>query len=334
VSGDFWLSCGHHLLDRDAGGRLPPTDEFLKVYLARPELAPAADACTAEQDLHGALLEHPRLSVAPSRVAAIVDTDARENWELMMRWRDHLVRQPTLEAAYIDIVAHARKFPHMFIDQLVQLILRNVLDRCDDAFVLRAAELFFRAQTLTLQDGALLSADEETVAAKGARCASPLTSLLGLPGGAEIEALNDGNAATYWQRSDAFDLALDLTGGRRGLAALGEVMVRWVAHLLAVEVEVVPVTELRDVKWRWYLGLDAEATRMGDALWAGEDLEDAMRARLLGLYRLSFVNLSDMDENLAGAPTYLMMAAAKDHSLRLKPQNLVSGLPIRRRVPA
>ena len=37
---DFWLSCGHHLLDRDAGGGLVATDEFLKVYLARPELTP------------------------------------------------------------------------------------------------------------------------------------------------------------------------------------------------------------------------------------------------------------------------------------------------------
>jgi hypothetical protein len=33
---DFWLSCGHHLLDREAGGGLAVTDEFFKVYLARP----------------------------------------------------------------------------------------------------------------------------------------------------------------------------------------------------------------------------------------------------------------------------------------------------------
>ena len=37
---DFWLSCGHHLLDRDDGGGLLVTDDFLKAYLARPELAP------------------------------------------------------------------------------------------------------------------------------------------------------------------------------------------------------------------------------------------------------------------------------------------------------
>ena len=42
---DFWLSCGHHLLDRDEGGGLLVTDEFLKVYLARPELAPPPEAC-------------------------------------------------------------------------------------------------------------------------------------------------------------------------------------------------------------------------------------------------------------------------------------------------
>ena len=57
---DFWLSCGHHLLDRDAGGGLLVTDEFLKAYLARPEIAPPADACAAERTLHGALLADPR----------------------------------------------------------------------------------------------------------------------------------------------------------------------------------------------------------------------------------------------------------------------------------
>ena len=48
---DFWLSCGHHLLDRDDGGGLLVTDEFLKAYLARPELAPPPNACVAERTL-------------------------------------------------------------------------------------------------------------------------------------------------------------------------------------------------------------------------------------------------------------------------------------------
>jgi hypothetical protein len=327
---DFWLACGHHLLDRGDDGRLPVADEFLKAYFARPELIPPADACTAERRLHSALLENSRLPIAPSWVAAIADGDARENWELMIAWRDQLVRHETLEAAYLDIVGQGRKFPHIFINQLVQVILRNVLDGCNDAFMLRAAELFFRPQKLTLRDGTLLCADEETIDAMGSR-PSPLISLLGLSTGLEMDVLNEGNAATYWGRSDAFDLALDLTGELRGLTALGHVMARWVSHLLAVDVEIVPVAELREVSLKWYLGLDAEATRMGDALWAGEILDEAAQARLVGLFRFSFANASDMDEKLAGAPTYLMMAMTKDRSLRLKPQNLVSGLPIRRR---
>jgi hypothetical protein len=56
---DFWLSCGHHLIDRDAGGGLLVTDKFLRVYLARPELLPPSDACGAEQKLYAALRAAP-----------------------------------------------------------------------------------------------------------------------------------------------------------------------------------------------------------------------------------------------------------------------------------
>src|ERR1043166_3158600 len=98
---DFWLSCGHHLLDRDAGGGLVATDEFLKAYLARPELAPPPEACAVERTLHAALLAEPRRPVAASDIAASADADARENWHLLIDFRDHLLRHPTLEAAYL-----------------------------------------------------------------------------------------------------------------------------------------------------------------------------------------------------------------------------------------
>jgi hypothetical protein len=331
---DFWLSSGHHLLDRSSTGWLTVSDEFLKAYFARPELVPPEEACSVERALHRALLNDPRQPVEAARVAAIADADARENWELMLAWRDHLVRHDTLEAAYLDIVAGALEFPPLFINQLVQIILRNVLDECADAYVLRAAELFFRPQKLTQQDGALLCADEETVAGLGGRTASPLISLLGLPAAAEIDVLNVDNAATYWERSDAFDLALQLGGDMRGLVALGEVIQGWIRHLLAVEVTVVPIAELREVTLNWYLGLDVEATRIGDAVWAGESLDEATQARLVGLFKLSFADAAAVEERLAGAPTYLIMAMTKERTLRLKPQNLVSGLPLRQRATA
>jgi Family of unknown function (DUF6352) len=330
-SRDFWLACGHHLLDRDADGFLPVTDDFLKAYLARPELTPPPEACDPERALHQALLADPQLLVTPAEIATIADADARENWGLLIAWRDQLIRHVTLEAAYLDIVRHSRTFPHIFINQLLQVILRNVLDSCDDSFVLRAAEMFFRPQRLTLQEGAFVAADEETIAGVGGRPLSPLITMLGLPPGAEIEVLSETNIGTYWDRSDVFDLALDLTSGRRGLAALGEVIRLFVSHLLAVRVEIEPVTELRDVILSWYVGLDVDGTRIGDALWNDDAIDEATRSRLIGLYRLTFVDDTDMAEKVRGKPVYLLTAMTADRMLRLKPQNLLTGLPIRQR---
>jgi len=122
---DFWLACGHHLLDKDEHGRLLATDEFLKAYLARPEIVPPDEACSAELELHQALLSNPRQTVEPGRVAAIIDADARENWSLMIAWRDHLAAYSSLESAYLAIVRLQLKFPRIFLDQLVQVILRR-----------------------------------------------------------------------------------------------------------------------------------------------------------------------------------------------------------------
>src|SRR5712692_1013610 len=286
---DFWLSCGHHLLDRDEGGGLVVTDEFLKAYLARPELAPPPEACVVERTLHAALLADPRRRVAPAEITAIADADARENWSLMVAFRDHLTSHRTVEAAYLDLVRRGvGDTPPLFISQLVHVILRNALDGCEDAYMLRAAELLFRPQRLTVHEDSLIAADEETVAGASAQPVSPLVSMLGLPAAAEIDVLNDGNAGSYWERSDLFDMALDLTAGRRGLAALGEVIARWVSHLLSVEVEVETLVEATDVDLAWYVGLDAQGTRIGDALWNNEALDEAAFGRVVGLFRLTF----------------------------------------------
>jgi Family of unknown function (DUF6352) len=329
ASRDFWLASGHHLLDSDAAGQLLVTDEFLKAYLARPELVPPPEACVAERTLHQALLRDPRQPVAAAQVAAIADADAHENWETMIAWRDHLVKHRTLEAAYLEMIRRHIRFPHVMIGQLTQAILRNVLDDCEDVFVLRAAEMLFRPQKLLLREGSIIAVDQETEALSGRKPRSPLVELLGLPGATEVDLLSDATAASYRERSDRFDMALDITAGRRGSIALGEVLRRWLAHLLAIDVAIEPLTELRDVSLFWYVGLDSEATRIGDTIWSGRDLDDALQARLIGLYRLTFRDPADMIEKVRGEPVYLLAAMTADEVLRLKPQNLVTGLPIR-----
>lgn len=327
---DFWLSCGHQLLDRDDGGGLVLTDEFLKAYLARPELAPPDDACTVERTLHAALLSEPRRPISAADIAAIADPDARENWQVMIDFRDHLLRHRTIEAAYADLIRNgAGRTPTLFINQLTHVILRNVLDGCQDAYMLRAGEIFFRPQLLTVHEEALLAADEETVAGVNQQPVSPLVSMLGLPAEAQIDVLGEGNAQTYWERSDLFDMALDVTAGKRGLAALGEVLAFWIEHLLGVEVDVEALTEVRDANFSWYVGLDVEGTHIGDRLWNGDELDESVLSQVVGLFRLTFRDPSVVIESVRGEPVFLILAMSDDRLIRMTPQNLVTGLPIR-----
>jgi hypothetical protein len=322
---DFWLSCGHHLLDRNADRLLVLTDEFLKVYLGRPELMPPAEACAAERALFAALLDRPRRVVSDAEIAAIADTDARDNWRHMIAFRDHLLRYDTIEAAYLALIRESRRVPPLFLDQLVHLILRNALDTAGDVYLLRAAEMLFRPQRLTFHEGSLIAADDEHV---GDAINSPLIAMFDLSPSGNIEVLNDDNAPTYWERSDRFDFAFDLSRGGRGLAALAGVLERWLEHLLGLDVAIEPFVEPGELALSWYVGLDAEATRLGDALWRSGALDENEQSSIIVLYRLTFADPSIMIERLAGEPIYLMLAMTADRQLRMKPQNLLTGLPI------
>lgn len=327
---DFWISSGHHLLDREPDGLLQVTDEFLKLYLARPEMIPPPEACAAERTLHAALLADPRVLVSASDIAAIADADARENWQLLIAFRDRLLRHKTLEGAYLELVREGvGKIPPLFINQLVHVILRNALDGVEDARVLRAAEIFFRTQRVTQHEGSLIAADEETIGGVNTAPVTPLVSMLGIPAEAEIDIINDANADTYWERSDQFDMALDLTAGRNGLAALAQVMERWVSHVLAIDVSIEALAELADVDLTWYVGLDADATKIGDMLWHGEEIDDATLSRVVGLFRLNFRDPAIMHDKVRGDPVYLILAMTPDKTIRMKPQNLLTGLPVR-----
>ncbi len=51
----------------------------------------------------------------------------------MLAFRDHLLRHRTVEAAYLALVRQGvGRTPPLFMNQLVHVILRNILDLCDD----------------------------------------------------------------------------------------------------------------------------------------------------------------------------------------------------------
>ena len=327
---EFWVSSGHHMTRRRDDGGLAVTDELLLAYLARPELKPPPDACAAEHALHAALMSDPRREVAPAEVAALADADARENWEFMLGFRGRLLRAASVEAAYLDLARNgAGGVPPLFMNQLVHLILRNALDGCEDPYTLRAGELFFRTQRASTHEGALLLADAERIEeAEAGTHAAPLAAMFNGPAIEQLDIMTDETAWTYWSRSDAFTMALNLGGNARSREGLARAIEAWIRHMLGTEVLVTPARGLEDQDWRWFVGLDAEATRIGNALWQGRKLDPGAERRLLAAFRLSFVDESAVAADVRGHPVWLLLAETPDRILRMKPQNLLVGLPL------
>lgn len=322
---EFWVSSGHLLLDRSADGFLLLTDDFLRAFLARPELMPPQEACEAERALHATLLRDPRAAVSSTGLA---DQDAAENWSVFLTFRDVLIASPTIEAAYLRLAtAESATTPPLFMTQLVHVILRNALHDCSDAATVRAAELFFRPQRVTWHEGTILLADADAIEThEQQRRASPLLAMLAPPAVAELCVLTEENAADYWGRSDAFDTVLNLGGTPGGRDALGRAIGVWLRHMLGIEADIDPLPALADPDWRWFIGLDTEATRIGNALWAGDDVPDS--ERLLALFRCVPRHDAPIQSDMRDRPIYLMMAANADNLVRLKPQNLLTGFPL------
>jgi len=52
-------------------------------------------------------------------------------------------------------------------------------------------------------------------------------------------------------------------------------------------------------------------------------------SRVVGLFGLNFRDPSIMLEKIRGEPVYLILSMTPDKTIRMKPQNLATGLPIR-----
>jgi hypothetical protein len=317
------------MVRRREDGRLAVTDELLLTYLARPEIVPPAEACIVERALHQRLLADPRAEVPASDIRMMEDADARENWTFFIAFRDLLTSAGTVEEAYLAIVRGAMVVPPLFLNQLVHLILRNALEGCEDPYVLRAAELFYRPQRASVRDGALLLADEELVEdLEKERHGSPLTAMFAGGGAPELDVMDDENSWTYWSRSDAHSMAMNFGGNARARTGLAVAIAVFVDHLLAVRVSVEPLLDVTEGDFRWFVGLDSDATALGNALWRGETVPTEGMERLIGLFRLTLLDEERADPRAVGQPVYLMMAMTQDRTVRLKPQNLVVSLPL------
>lgn len=330
---DFWRNSGFHLLERDASGRLRATADYLRAYYLRPEVHPVEESCDAEAALHASLMREPWRDIAGEELARLKDADARHNYEVVLRFRDRLRRASSVEGCYMALFRPGVDIPPLFVDQMAHVVLRNILDGGDDPLRLRAAELFFREQKATLRDGHVLLADLETVQmhASGSKYGSLgrlIVEAQGAPASANLDVLDRQNAALYWERESRHDTVISLAYGRPALDALCRVIESWIQHFLSIEVRVEPIRKIEEPRWAWHIGLDAEATAILNALWAGEEVDAGRMRRILTLFRLEFADPAEMRRDIAGRSVYLALAADENDEVKMKPQNLILNLPV------
>ena len=60
-------------------------------------------------------------------------------------------------------------------------------------------------------------------------------------------------------------------------------------------------------------------------------VDESELGRIAALFRLDFDNRSDSIESMRGKPVWLGLAVGSDGIIRMKPQNLLTNLPVRRR---
>jgi Family of unknown function (DUF6352) len=294
---------------------------------------PVEESDDAERRLHGALMAEPRRRVTERELEAIGEPDARDNYRVVLAFRDRLLEAGTVEGCYLALFKGTVDLPPLFIDQMAHVILRNILDGCDDPLRLRAAELFFREQRATIQESNALLADLETVEmhASGNRYGSIgrlIVEAQGAVGKVELEVLDRANAASYWERDSRHDTVISLTYGRPALDALAGVIALWVEHFLAIGVRVKPIRRIDEPRWAWHVGLDAQSTGILNDLWAGGELEHGRMQRILALFALEFDDPRAMRADITGRTVYLALSANEQGVVRMKPQNVLINLPL------
>ena len=331
----YWSHSPYRLLQISPDRQLLVTDDFLRSYLDRPELALIPESCAAERNVHQRLMDNPRAEISEADIAQMQDADIQVNYGIWLRYRTKLLKAPSLEAFYMSLFEGAGvDVPPLFISQLTQVFIQHILGEDAAPLDVRMAELFFRTQVISIQEGGVvMAADAETI--ERSAKADEFGSIVDLlkqgtmaSQSVDLDVLHEENASDYWSRDEGYDFAVQLNYSQPTTRSFCSVLQKWINHFLGVEVKIKPLKEVSDSNWLWHVGLDASATEILNALYNKESVDEPDLARLLCLFRLEFINSTDTRPEFAGRNVYLGIAMNEKNELKLKPQNVLFNLPL------
>ena len=331
----YWPNSNYQNLSINSDNQLIITDDFLRSYLNRPELALIPESCDQEQKIHQALTINPRLYIEESEIKLMQDADIQANYQIWLRFRDKLIQAKSVESFYLSLFqGDGVDVPPLFVDQLTQILCRHLLGSKPNAFEARAAELFFRVQKISIsEEGHIMAADQETVdkyAQTGGfgsigellkQNAAPLRTI-------DLDVLTQENSSEYWDRNEMFEFVLQLNFDQEGANAIAKLIEKWVFHFHGIKVKVTPQGQITDSRWSWHIGLDVTASEILNSLYRGEMVDNSKLAQVLCLFKLEFIDSGRIRKEIAGKPIYLAIAHDSEKNLKFKPQNLLVNLPL------
>ncbi len=332
---NYWANSAYSTLAISPDRQLLVTDDFLRTYMARPELALVPESCSNERALHQRLTDKPRDEVSEAEIAAMADLDIQENYRVWLRYRARLLSASSLESFYMSLFkGEGVDVPPLFISLLAQIFIRHILGDEAQPLEVRMGEIFFRTQKITvIEDGIVMAADEEVVARNAQ--AGDTGNIMDLLKGksmsmrsADLDVIHEDNADEYWLRNEDFDLAVQLNFGHEPINHFCRVLEKWIKHFLGVAVRITPMQQITDPKWSWHVGLDAAATEILNKLYNKELVEADELQKVICLFRLDFIDESAVAKTQAGKPVYMAIAMNDQQQLKLKPQNLLFNLPL------
>ena len=82
---NYWAHCGFDTLSLSPDNQLLVTDDFLRTYLSRPELALVPESCLKERAIHQRLLNNPREEIPSAEIEQMADADIQANYAIWFR---------------------------------------------------------------------------------------------------------------------------------------------------------------------------------------------------------------------------------------------------------
>lgn len=295
---------------------------FLRGILASPQLALVPESCASEVTLHKALRAEPLRTIAPPELTAIEDADARDNYAFYSRLQTQVQAAGDLKAYYWQLIkGEVAVVPPEVLDVMTEVLTNDMLDASVAAHVERgspekniaiqyaAAEWFYKRQAVHLEDGRVV----HDVARDSVR--DPLD-------------LSHGMANEI-----SHGLLFRLTNANSGLKALSQVLEKWVAYMLNIEVSIKSLPKVDDAAWRWHIGLEATSTAILNDLYVGGEVSPERLGQLISLFKLEFKNPALLQAQMqqgdgAGKPVYLGLAMDASGQVKIKPHNLLLNLPL------